>query len=330
MWRRYLRFWGDDAPSDIDNEISFHLEELVKHLKARGLSDQEARTEAARRFGDVARVRAECVTSTERSMRVSRRRDARDALSQDARDALRALTKSHGFTVGAALILALGIGLNTASFSFNKALLFPAIPVGDPAGIARVWSQNTVQGIFATPLSEGDVADLIAANRSFDDVAAYAVEPVTLTGGRDAERIPAMRATTNLFPLLHVSPALGRAFDQGDANAGTTPVAILSDRAWRNRFGADSSSVGRDILINGRPHTIIGVMPERFWFESKDVEVWLPRSLPRAEGGREPRSLMAIEGLETGISLENAQPEMGGLSQRLAGEHPRTNAGWGV
>src|SRR5688500_6053965 len=123
MWRRYLRFWGDDAPSDIENEISFHLEELVKHLKARGLSDQEARTEAARRFGDVARVRSECVTATERSMRVSRRRDARDALSQDARDALRALTKNRGFTVGAALILALGVGLNTASFSFNKALL---------------------------------------------------------------------------------------------------------------------------------------------------------------------------------------------------------------
>ena len=330
MWRRYLRFWGDDAPSDIDNEISFHLEELVKHLKARGLSDQQARTEAARRFGDVARVRSECVTSTERSMRVSRRRDARDALSQDARDALRALTRNRGFTFGAALILALGIGLNTASFSFNKALLFPAIPVGDPAGIARVWSQNMVQGILATPLSEGDIADLIAANRSFDDVAAYAVEPVTLTGGRQAERILAMRATTNLFPLLHVSPALGRAFDPGDANAGTTPVAILSDRAWRNRFGADSSSVGRDILINGRPHTIIGVMPERFWFESKDVEVWLPRSLPRAEGGREPRSLMAIARLETGISLENAQADMRALAQRLAREQPRTNAGWDV
>ena len=81
-----------------------------------------------------------------------------------------------------------------------------------------MWSQNMAQGIFATPLSEGDIADLIAANRSFDDVAAYAVEPVTLTGGRDAERILAMRATTNLFRLLHVAPALGRAFDQGDAN----------------------------------------------------------------------------------------------------------------
>src|SRR5262245_9050542 len=94
MWRRYLRFWGADAPADIDNEISFHLEELVKHLRARGLSDDEARAEASRRFGDIARVRAECITAEEQSMRVSSRRDARDALAQDARDALRSLTRN--------------------------------------------------------------------------------------------------------------------------------------------------------------------------------------------------------------------------------------------
>ena len=330
MWRRYLRFWGADASADVDNEISFHLEELVKHLRARGLSDDEARTEAARRFGDAARVRAECVTAEERSMRVSRRRDARDALSQDARDALRSLTKNRAFTFGAALILALGIGLNTTSFSFNKALLFPALPIGDPSGIARMWSQNLARGIFATPLSEGDVADLIAANRSFEAMAAYAIEPVTLTGARDAERIVAVRATTNLLPLLRVSPALGRGFEESDASADAASVAILSDRTWRNRFGADPSAVGRDVVINGRPHTIVGVMPERFWFESKDVEVWLPRSSPRANGPREPRTLMAIARFRADISVENAQADMQAVAQRLAREHARTNAGWDI
>ncbi len=132
------------------------------------MSEEEARAEAARRFGDVARVRAECVTAEERSVRVAKRRDARDAV--------RSLTRNRGFTVGAALILALGISLNTTSFSFNKALLFPTLPIGDPSSIARVWSQNMARGICATPLSEGHLADLVAANRSFDDVAAYAVE----------------------------------------------------------------------------------------------------------------------------------------------------------
>jgi len=330
MWRRYLRFWGADAPADIDNEISFHLEELVKHLVGRGLSEERARAEASRRFGDVARVRSECVTAEERSMRVARRRDARDALSQDARDALRSLTKNRTFTLGAALILALGIGLNTTSFSFNKALLFPAVPIGDPSGIARMWSQNTTRGIFATPLSEGDLADLVAANRSFEDVAAFAIEPVTLTGGWDAERVPALRATTNLFRLLRVSPSSGRSFEQGDASPDAAPVAILADRAWKNRFGADPSVVGRDIVIDGRPHAIVGVMPEGFWFESKDVEVWLPRPSPRAEGPREPRTLMAVGRFKTGVGLENAQADVQALAQRLGREQPRTDAGWDI
>lgn len=330
MWRRYLRFWGADAPADIDNEISFHLEELVKHLRERGLSEDAARAEAARRFGDVARIRTECVSAEARSVRVSNRRDARDALAQDARDALRSLTRNRGFTVGAAVILALGIGLNTTSFSFNKALLFPTLPIGDPSSIARVWSQNMARGIFATPLSEGDVADLIAANRSFDDVAAYAVESVTLIGGRDAERIVAMRATSNLLRLLHVAPALGRAFEPQDAADGATAVAMISDRAWKNRFGADPAAVGREIVVNGRPHTIVGVLPERFWFESKEVEIWLPRPLPRADGAREPRSLMAIARLRTGVTLENAQADMTALAQRLSNEQPRTDAGWDV
>ncbi len=330
MWRRYLRFWGADARADVDNELSFHLEELVKHLRARGLSEEEAHAEAARRFGDVARVRAECVTADERSMRVSRRRDARDALSQDVRDAFRSLSRNPGFTFGAALILALGIGLNTTAFSFNKALLLPSLPIAEPETIARVWSQNLGRGLFATPLSEGDVADLIAANRSFGDVAAYAVDSVTLTGPREAERIPALRATTNLLQLLRTPPALGRAFEQEDGQSGATPVVIISNRTWRNRFGADPSAVGRDIVINGQPHTIVGIMPERFWFESKEVEVWLPRPVPRAEGPRDPRALLAIARLRNGVSLENAQADMQSLAQRLAREQPRTDAGWDV
>ena len=213
------------------------------------------------------------------------RREALDALSQDVRDALRGLTKNPGFTVGAALILALGIGFNTTVFSFNKALLFPSLPDRRPAGIARMWSQNMARGIFVQPLSEGDVADLIAASRSFEDVAAYAVEPVTLDRRRETRsgfwRCARPRISSPCCASLR---RWAVPFSRGTRRTTPTPVAILSDRAWRNRFGARSAVVGRDILLNGRPHTIVGVMPEDFWFESKEVEVWLPRPLPRAEG----------------------------------------------
>jgi putative ABC transport system permease protein len=323
MWRRYLRFWGADPPADVDAEIDFHFNELVRHFIARGMTEDQARLEASRRFGDVARVRSECVTAGERSASGATRREVLEALSQDVRDALRGLTRNPGFTVGAALILALGIGFNTTVFSFNKALLFPSLPIDDLSTIVRMWSQNTARGIFVQPLSEGDSADLIATSGSLENVAAYAIEPVTLTGGTDAERIQALRATANLFGLLRVAPAVGRAFQPQDATNDANPVAIVSDRAWRNRFAGDPAVVGRDILLNGRPHTIVGVMPEDFWFESKEVEVWLPRHAPRAEGSRDTRTLMTIARLAPGASVQTAQADMQTLAQRLTRDHPR-------
>lgn len=176
MWRRYLRFWGADPPADVDAEIDFHLEELVRHLVARGMTPEQARAEASKRFGNVARVRSECVSVDEGSMKAATRREARDALSQDIRDGFRALRGNSTFTVGAAVILALGIGFNTTVFSFNKALLFPSLPIADPPGIARMWSQNTARGILVQPLSEGDVADLFAASQSFEEIAGYAIQ----------------------------------------------------------------------------------------------------------------------------------------------------------
>ncbi len=330
MWRRYLRFWGADPPADVDAEIDFHLAELVRHFVARGMTPEQARAEASKRFGNVAIVRSECVSVDEDSMTAATRREALDALSQDIRDGFRALRGNPTFTVGATVILALGIGFNTTVFSFNKALLFPSLPIADPPRLARMWSQNTARGIFVQPLSEGDIADLLAASRSFEEVAAYAIRPVTLTGTGEPERIPALRATTNLFGLLRVSPALGRALQPQDAANGAAAVAVLSDRAWRNRFGGDTTVVGRDIVLDGQPHTIVGVMPEDFWFDSKDVEVWLPRPAPRTEGSRDARTLMAIGRLHAGASAQTAQTEMQALAQRLAAEHPQTNVGWDI
>lgn len=330
MWRRYLRFWGADPPADVDAEIDFHLEALVQHFIARGMSADQARVEAARRFGNAARVRSECLTVDEGWARAAARRETLDALSQDLRDGIRGLTGNPGLTLGAALILALGIGLNTTVFSFNRALLFPSLPIADAPGLVRMWSQNLARGIYVQPLSEGDAADLFRVSQSLDDVAAYGIEPVTLTGGVEAERIPSMRATTNLFALLGVAPVLGRAFQPQDAANDASRVAILSDRAWTNRFSADRAAIGRDIVLNGRPHTIVGVMPPEFWFESKDVEIWLPRPVPRAEGARGARTLMTVARLGSGATLQTAQADTQALAQRLAREYPETNAGWDI
>jgi predicted permease len=329
MWRRYLRLWGPNPRADLESEISYHLDELVAHLIARGMTPEQAHADALRRFGSVSRVRDECHHVDQRVIRERRRRDMRDALWNDIVDAGRGLTRSPGFTIGATLILALGIGLNTAVYSFNKALLFPSVPIGDPSRVVRVWSHSDAHGVFVNPLSEGDVADVMDATRSFEAFAAFALGLVTVTGGREAEQVPAIRATVNLFPLLQVSPSLGRPFTEQDATRDD-PVVILSDRTWRNRFGGDPAIVGRTISIDGRAHTIVGVMPEPFWFELRETAMYLPMPLPRTDGSRAPRRLMAIARLKNGTSQEAAQQDVQIVAKRSAQEHPQSNSGWDV
>ena len=127
-----------------------------------------------------------------------------------------------------------------------------------------------------------------------------------------------------------MSPATGRAFAPQDAADDADPVAILSDRSWRNRFGSDPAAVGRDIVLDGRRHTIVGVMAADFWFDSKDVEVWLLRAFPRVQDARDRRLLMAIGRLRSDATTPSAQTEMQALAQRLAREHSQTNAGWNI
>jgi predicted permease len=330
MWRRYLRFWGADPPADVDAEISFHLEELAKNYVAHGIPPEKARIEASRRFGSVARTRAECLAVEERSVKAAQRRGLADALWHDALDAFRGLRKTPALTVGAALILALGIGLNTTVYSFNKAILFPDVPIGDSSRVVRLWLQNMARGVFITPLSEGEFGDLAGANRSFEAVAAYAVQPATLTGGAEAERISVMRATPNFFALLQVSPAQGRIFTSADAAGHEDSVAILSYRTWQNRLAGDPDVIGRDIQLDGRRHAIVGVMPEEFWFESREIAAWLPLAAPRGGGARDTRTLRTIGRLREDVDLQTAQADVQALGQRLARDHPRTNAGWDV
>jgi len=330
MWRRYLRLWGPNPRADVDAEISYHLDELVAYLIARGMTPEQAHAEAMRRFGSVSRVRAECDIVDQQGIRERRRRDMRDALWNDFLDAGRGLTRAPGLTIGAALILALGIGLNTATYSFNKALLFPTVPIGDAPHIVRLWSQNMGRGVFANPMSEGEIADLAASTQSFETIAAFALRPMTLTGGSNAERVPVIRATINLFPLLQVAPSRGRPFASEDATRQNDPVAILSYRTWQNRFASTTDVVGQTIRLDGRAYTIVGVMPERFWFESREVEVWLPMPFPRTDGVRDARRLMAIARLKRDVPSDRAQGDVQIVAKRLAQQYTQSNAGWDI
>ena len=331
-FRRLFRFpWrtARQIEREVDEELQFHLDLRAEELAESGLTPEAAREEAARQFGDLASTREYCSALDRETEKATRRSTLLDELRQDLRYGARLLRRSPGFTISVALTLAIAIGANTTVFSLIKALAFPSVPVAEPHRLALLWGANPARGVFISPLSAADLADLKQATRSFTEVAAYVLERPHLTGGTRPDRIVAIRGTTNLLPLLGVRPAVGRGFRPGDAR-GQDDVVLLSHRAWELRFAEDPGVVGRTVQLEGRPHTVIGVLPEGFWFASRDVQAWLPRGNPRPDASREARTLQVIGRLSPSATAAEAQAEAEVLAQRAAAEHPATNEGWGI
>jgi putative ABC transport system permease protein len=240
-------------------------------------------------------------------------------LLQDVRFGLRMLAKNPGFTSVAVLTLALGIGANTAIFSVVNAVLLQPLPYRQPAHLVMVWEQLPALGLdrFACPFA--NYFDYWSQNRVFEDIAAIEDAQFDLTAGDQPERIFGMRASANLFPLLGVTPALGRAFTLDENKPGQANVALLSDSLWRRRFGADRSIIGRTISLDGNPFTVVGVMPRDFRFSVGRPElpqVWLPIAF-QADPDRSQGRLQLLARLKPGASLEQARAEMKTIAGRL-------------
>lgn len=250
----------------------------------------------------------------------------------DLRHALRSLLKSPGFTTVALLTLTLGIGVNTAMFTFANTLLFQAAPYPESGQLVRVYRTNA-QG-DAWPHSLPDLRDLGEQGKSFASVTPYQWWTFSLAEpGQPAEVLNGVVAGANLFTTLGLEPALGRAFTAEEQQAGRDTVAVLSDAFWRRKFGADPGIIGRSLRIGGELVTVIGVMPARadyplFW---GPIDLWRP--LPLAEGWREDRSvpwLQAIARLRPDVSPAAAQNESTVIAGRLALQYAGTNTGKGL
>jgi predicted permease len=227
--------------------------------------------------------------------------------------------------------LALGIGANTAMFSIVNALLLRPFPFGERS--ERVVTLHSTHSTQApdwqnSDLSWDDFRDLKAESRAFEDIAGYVGRNFTLADETNAERLRGGSVTPNLFPLLGIVPLMGRTFHADEAQPiGHESVALLSHGLWRRRFGGDPRIVGRDIRLNGRALTVVGVMPERFRFPERD-DVWVPYR--DEEGRRDRRYLNAIGVLREETSLEQAQQDSDAVAARLADRYPASNRGWGI
>ena len=256
-----------------------------------------------------------------------------DSLSRDLRYALRLLMRSPGFTVLAVMILALGIGANTAIFSVVSAVLLKPLPFEAPDRLVFLWEDASPSGFSPRgTVAPANYVDWKARSRSFEDMALFnGLQAYNLTGDGEPERLAGIRATANLFSVLRLTPILGRTFSADDEGSGATPVAVVGQTLWVRRFGADPNLVGRDIVLDGVKHTVIGVVPSGFRYPNKDAEVYVPASFtPEELAERNNHALWVVGRLKPSVTLAEAQAEMTSVAQSMARDYPATNRNLGV
>jgi putative ABC transport system permease protein len=244
------------------------------------------------------------------------------ALWQDVRYCVRSLSKSPGFAVLAILALALGIGANTAIFSVVNGVLLRPLAYGDPDRLVVILHE----GEF--PVSPDDYLDWRKQSRSFEQMGAAQTWSAALTGRDNAEELPGMQVSANLFSVLGVPAVRGRTFEAGEDQRGREHVAVLSYQLWQRRFGGDPAIVGQQVSLNGESYTVTGVMPRSFRFApfwATNVEVFVPLLLDKRLNDRGGRSLRIFARLKKGVALAQAQSEIDVICRRLAEQYPITN-----
>jgi putative ABC transport system permease protein len=249
--------------------------------------------------------------------------------------ALRLLRKSPGFTALVTLILALGIGANTAIFSVVDTVLFHPLPYRDSNRLVMLWQTVPSKGLPQVPVSQADFFDFRDASKTLDRMAALYLDKdeYSITGIGDPEQVRGVAVSANMFSLLGIAPVLGRDFLPNEDQAGNDRKVILSHGFWQRHFGGDRSVIGRSLMLDGNSHVIVGVMPRGFEFpmptaENPGKELWVPSVLNRSNRDYHPLGVVAH--LSPGASVEQARTEVSTIAARLAAEYAKSNGGVGA
>ena len=260
------------------------------------------------------------------------REESMDALRQDLRFALRTLRGRPAFTLIAVLTLALGIGATTAIFSVVNAVLLRPLPWPNADRIMVIW--GTRGPVTQNGVVYRDYLDWRAQSRSFDALAVMRGQSVNLTGGDQPDRVTGSFVTANMFSLLGATPAQGRFFTEQETEVGTKqPVAIITDDCWRTRFGGRPDMIGRTLVLNGVPFTVIGIARPDIVAPLGTPDVWMPIGYYPNAGDLELRGrpgVLVVGRLKQGVSVQRAQADLDAISRRLAEAYPATNAGIGA
>ncbi|HKE20134.1 MAG TPA: ABC transporter permease [Kofleriaceae bacterium] len=310
---------------ELDDELRFHLERQIEKHVAAGRSREEAARLAHLDLGGMSRVKEEC-------------RDARgvtlvEDLVHDVRYGARVLRRAPGFTAAVLLILALGMGVNTALFSVVSGVLLHPLPYRDADRLVTIHESkpNFATGSISFP----NFRDWQADNRSIEAMAIYRPISFSLTGAGAAEQVNALLITSDLFSLLGVVPVLGRTFARGEDEVGRAPIALIGAALWQRRFHGSPAVLGETIVLDGRGYSVVGVMPAGFdlFLQGRPRDVYLPIGqwdnnllLDRGAG----LGIHGVGRLRPGVSIEQAQADMDRVTARLAAIYPDKDRGIGA
>jgi putative ABC transport system permease protein len=304
---------------ELDEELRAALEALADRHVAAGMTRPDALRAARLELGGIEQVKEE--------VRDGRAGAALDAAMLDARYAARTLAKSPGLTAVIVATLALGIGANSAIFSVVHTLLMAPLPYRDADRLVFIWSDMTDAGYPRAPLSGPELADLRTRSTTCSGFGAIWANTIALTGDREPEQLRIGLVTDNFFDVLGAAPALGRTFRADDAVPGARPTILLSHALFTRRYGADPSIVGRQILVNDRPATVIGVMPPHFRLllppdssVPDDLQAWQPFGAGLVRGPRGQQYLRVVGRMRPGVTIAAARADISSVAAGISRE----------
>ena len=305
---------GDDVAREIEGHINLRTEELM----ASGWSAETAREEALRAFGDVTRVRDECVSITRRSRRAQSREERFGALWLDLRFAARILRRSPAFTLGAIVTLALGIGANTAIFSVVDGVLLRPLAFAEPDRLVDVKERHDGGG--TSDLSWPNFADWRDQSRSFDGLAAYSASEGTLLGADRPMHLRTAAVSAGFFRVMSIAPLLGRLPSADDHRLGAAPVAVVSHRFWLTHLGGGQDLASRRLRTDF-DFEVIGVLPPGMTFPA-DADLWYPVELYPMGASRTGHNFSVVGRLKHGQTELAATRELDVLTDRMRAASP--------
>ena len=341
-WGRRLAriFDRDRAASELDEEMRLHVELRARQLRERGLSPVEAGYAARRRFGNP--LAAHDSSAGVWGWNIWER------FIQDVRHALRSLSKSPGFAAVAVATLAAGLGMNTAVFSVVNAVMLRRLPYPEPGRLVSLWEEQlkpdrenfnssgmqagSAGSLLRTTVSVANIADY-AGSGAFAGMASYDFRAANLTGIGSPERIAGEAVSAGFFEVLGAAPVLGRTFTAADDRPGAPLVVVLTHDFWMERLGGDPEVLGREVLLDGAPYRVIGVMPGLFRsplqvaYAEDAAEFFVPAAYPKSQlAARGDHDVNVVARLRPGVTVAAAQAALESVSAGLQKQFPRTNA----